>query len=133
MVLRVRACGLRSRMDGGGFEHGLAVWGHTHMDLLRTYEAIVAIIPPPFHDLLGSKVLFTCRSCCKSREQDVATFIVTRPPTGMLLHVAYFEAAFPWSEHRLPAISFATPFHHLIQFETKNHPKIVLPVRPQSL
>ena len=30
----------------------------THMDLLRTYESIVAIIPPPFHDLLGSRVSF---------------------------------------------------------------------------
>ena len=28
----------------------------THMDLLRTYESIVAIIPPPFHDLLASRV-----------------------------------------------------------------------------
>ena len=73
------------------------------MDLLRTYEAIVAIIPPPFHDLLGSRVLFTCRSCRKSVEHDVATFIVTNPPTGLLLHVVYFEAAFPWSERLLPA------------------------------
>ena len=74
----------------------------THMDLLRTYEAIVAIIPPPFHDLLGSRVSFTCRSCCKTAEHDVATFIVTDPPSGLLLHVVYFEAAFPWSEYLLP-------------------------------
>ena len=74
----------------------------THMDLLRTYEAIVAIIPPPFHDLLGSRVSFTCRSCCKTAELEVATFIVTDPPSGLLLHVVYFEAAFPWSEHLLP-------------------------------
>ena len=74
----------------------------THMDLLRTYEAIVAIILPPFHDLLGSRVSFTCRSCCKTAEHDVATFIVTDPPSGLLLHVVYFEAAFPWSEHLLP-------------------------------
>ena len=74
----------------------------THMDLLRTYEAIVAIIPPPFHDLLGSRVSFTCQSCCKTAEQDVATFVVTDPPSGLLLHVVYFEAAFPWSEHLLP-------------------------------
>ena len=77
------------------------------MDLLRAYEAIVAIIPPPFHDLFGSKVLFTCRSCNKSVEHDVATFIVTNrnPPAGLLLHVVYFEAAFPWSEHLLPVES----------------------------
>ena len=74
----------------------------THMDLLRTYESIVAIIPPPFHDLLGSRVSFTCRSCCKTVEHNVATFIVTNPPTGLLLHVVFFEAAFPWSEHLLP-------------------------------
>ena len=74
----------------------------THMDLLRTYEAIVAIIPPPFHDLLGSRVSFTCRGCCKTAEHEVATFIVTDPPSGLLLHVVYFEAAFPWSEHLLP-------------------------------
>ena len=77
----------------------------THMDLLRTYEAIVAIIPPPFHDLLGSRVSFTCRSCCKVTEHNVATFIVTDPPSGLLLHVVYFEAAFPWSEHLLLAES----------------------------
>ena len=77
----------------------------THMDLLRTYEAIVAIIPPPFHDLLGSKVSFSCRSCGKSTEHDVATFMLTDPPTGLLLHVVYFEAAFPWSEHLLPVES----------------------------
>ena len=74
----------------------------THMDLLRTYESIVAIIPPPFHDLLGSRISFTCRSCYKTAEHNVATFIVTNPPTGLLLHVVYFEAAFPWSEHLLP-------------------------------
>ena len=75
----------------------------THMDLLRTYESIVAIIPPPFHDLLGSRVSFTCLSCRRIVEHNVATFIVTDPPTGLLLHVAFFEAAFPWSEHLLPA------------------------------
>ena len=74
----------------------------THMDLLRTYESIVAIIPPPFHDLLGSRVSFTCRSCCKTVEHNVATFIVTNPPTGLLLRVVFFEAAFPRSEHLLP-------------------------------
>ena len=67
----------------------------THMDLLRTYESIVAIIRPPFHDLLGSRILFTCLSCLRIVEHDVATFIVTNPPTGLLLHVAFFEAAFP--------------------------------------
>ena len=74
----------------------------THMDLLRTYESIVAIIPPPFHDLLGSKVSFTCLSCHRIVEHNVATFIVTASPTGLLLHIAFFEAAFPWSEHLLP-------------------------------
>ena len=74
----------------------------THMDLLRTYESIVAIIPPPFHDLLGSRVSFTCLSCHRIVEHNVATFIVTDSPTGLLLHVAFFEAAFPWSEHLLP-------------------------------
>ena len=74
----------------------------THMDLLRTYESIVAIIPPPFHDLLGSRVSFTCLSCHRIVEHNVATFIVTDTPTGLLLHVAFFEAAFPWSEHLLP-------------------------------
>ena len=74
----------------------------THMDLLRTYESIVAIIPPPFHDLLGSKISFTCLSCRRVVEHYVATFIVTDHPTGLLLHVAFFEAAFPWSEHLLP-------------------------------
>ena len=74
----------------------------THMDLLRTYESIVAIIPPPFHDLLGSRVSFTCLSCRRIVEHNVATFIVTDPPTGLLLHVAFFEAAFPRSEHLLP-------------------------------
>ena len=74
----------------------------THMDLLRTYESIVAIIPPPFHDLLGSRVSFTCLSCHRIVEHNVATFIVTDSPTGLLSHVAFFEAAFPWSEHLLP-------------------------------
>ena len=74
----------------------------THMDLLRTYESIVAIIPPPFHDLLGSRVSFTCLSCHRIVEHNVATFIVTAIPTGLLLHIAFFEAAFPWSEHLLP-------------------------------
>ena len=74
----------------------------THMDLLRTYEAIVAIIPPPFHDLLGSRVSFTCLSCHRFVEHNVATFIVTAIPTGLLLHIAFFETAFPWSEHLLP-------------------------------
>ena len=74
----------------------------THMDLLRTYESIVAIIPPPFHDLLGSRVSFTCLSCHRIAEHNVATFIVTGLPTGLLLHIAFFEAAFPWSEHLLP-------------------------------
>ena len=44
----------------------------THKDLLRTYESIVAIIPPPFHDLLGSKVSFTCLSCHRIVEHNVA-------------------------------------------------------------
>ena len=74
----------------------------THMDLLRTYESIVAIIPPPFHDLLGSRIAFTCLSCHRIAEHNVATFIVTGLPTGLLLHIAFFEAAFPWSEHLLP-------------------------------
>ena len=74
----------------------------THKDLLRTYESIAAIIPPPFHDLLGSKVSFTCLSCHRIVEHNVATFIVTALPTGLLLHIAFFEAAFPWSEHLLP-------------------------------
>ena len=74
----------------------------THKDLLRTYESIVAIIPPPFHDLLGSKVSFTCLSCHRIVERNVATFIVTALPKGLLLHIAFFEAAFPWSEHLLP-------------------------------
>ena len=62
----------------------------------------VAIIPPPFHDLLGSRVSFTCLSCHRIAEHNVATFIVTGLPTGLLLHIAFFEAAFPWSEHLLP-------------------------------
>ena len=74
----------------------------THMDLLRTYESIVAIIPPPFHDLLGSRVSFTCLSCLRIVEHNVATFIVTDSPSGLLSHVAFFEAAFPWSERLLP-------------------------------
>ena len=73
-----------------------------HKDLLRTYEAIVAIIPPPFQELISSKVLFTCRRCQKSSERDVAVFIVTSTPTGLPSHFAYFEAAFPWSENLLP-------------------------------
>ena len=74
----------------------------THMDLLRTYESIVTIIPPPFHDLLGSRVSFTCLSCLRIVEHNVATFIVTDSPPGLLSHVAFFEAAFPWSECLLP-------------------------------
>ena len=74
-----------------------------HKDLLRTYEAIVAIIPPPFQELISSKVLLTCRRCQKSSEQDVATSIVTSTPAGLPSHFAYFEAAFPWSENLLPA------------------------------
>ena len=62
----------------------------THMDLLRTYESIVAIIPPPFHDLLGSKISFTCLSCRRVVEHYVATFIVTDHPTGLFITCCLF-------------------------------------------
>ena len=45
---------------------------------------------------------FACLSCHRIAEHNVATFIVTGLPTGLLLHIAFFEAAFPWSEHLLP-------------------------------
>ena len=108
MVAVAKGWTCASRLPNDDFDHfylALAMVTlpkDVHMDLLRIYEAIVAIFPPPFHDLFGSKVSFTCRSCHKSTEHDVATFIVTGPPTGLLLHVAFFEAAFPWSERLLP-------------------------------
>lgn len=78
-----------------------------HKDLQRTYEAIVAIIPPPFHELAGSKVLFTCRRCQRSSEQDIATFIVTSKLPELSPSFDYFEAAFPWTEKLLQVTDVA--------------------------
>ena len=78
-----------------------------HKDLKLTYEAIVAIIPPPFHELAGSKVLFTRRQCQWSSEQEVATFIVTSKLSEFAPSFEYFEAAFPWTEKLLQVTDVA--------------------------
>lgn len=72
-----------------------------HKDLKFTYEAIVAIIPPPFHEQASSKVLFTCRQCQQQCEHEVATFIVTSSLPEPSQSFDYFERAFPWTENLL--------------------------------
>ena len=71
----------------------------THKDLKLTYETIVALIPPPFHEQASSKVLFTCRQCSKQSQHEVATFVLSSSLSVLAQSHEYFEAAFPWSEN----------------------------------